>query len=65
MPIRDGLERGIKQYYLELLDQLLTIENVIGVKKEALDVDHNNKIVEAISDKAVIVGAGSSIRRCS
>ena len=65
MPMRNGLGGGSIQYSIELLNKLLTIENIIGVKEEALDVDYSNELVEAISDKAVIVGAGGGNEQIS
>ncbi len=63
MPMRNGLGGGSVQYSIELLNKLLAIENIIGVKEEALDVDYSNELVAAISEKAVIVGAGGGMSR--
>jgi 4-hydroxy-tetrahydrodipicolinate synthase len=63
MPMRNGLGGGQVQYSLDLLDRLLKLPNVVGLKEEALDTDYSNKIVERYSEKAIIIGAGGGMSR--
>lgn len=63
MPMRNGFGGPNQQYSLELLDKLLEIDNIVGLKEEALDADHSNKVVEAFKDKSVIIGAGGGMSR--
>lgn len=63
MPMRNGLGGGQVQYSLELLDRLLALPHVVGLKEEALDAEYSNKIVERYSDKAIIIGAGGGMSR--
>lgn len=63
MPMRNGLGGGQVQYSLELLDRLLALPNVVGLKEEALDAEYSNKIVERYSEKAIIIGAGGGMSR--
>lgn len=63
MPMRNGLGGGSIQYSVPLLHKLLDIENVIGVKEEALDIGYSNNLVKSISEKAVIIGAGGGMSR--
>lgn len=63
MPMRNGLGGGQVQYSLELLDRLLALTHVVGLKEEALDAEYSNKIVERFSDNAIIIGAGGGMSR--
>ena len=63
MPMRNGLGAGSHPYSLELIDRLLEIDNVIGLKEEALDVAHSQRVVREFVDRAVVVGAGGGMSR--
>jgi 4-hydroxy-tetrahydrodipicolinate synthase len=63
MPARNGYGPGNVQYSLELLDRLLALEHIVGVKEEALDADYSNKILERFSGSAVMIGAGGGMSR--
>jgi len=63
MPMRNGFGGPQQQYSLELIDRILDLENVIGMKEEALDAEYSNQIVEKFSEKAVIIGAGGGMSR--
>ncbi len=63
MPMRNGLGGGTVQYSLPLLDRLFKVENIVGLKEESLDIGYGNKVVKAISEKAVVIGAGGGMSR--
>lgn len=63
MPMRNGLGGGTVQYSIDLLNRLLEIPHIIGVKEEALDIEYSNKVGKAIVDRAVIIGAGGGMSR--
>ncbi len=63
MPKRSGLGGGPVHYSLPLLDKLFEIDNLVGLKEEALDADYSNQIVERFSKIAVIIGAGGGMSR--
>jgi len=63
MPRRNGLGGGTVQYSLELLERLFEIDNIVGLKEEALDKDYSNAIVEKFNEKAIIIGAGGGMSR--
>ncbi len=63
MPMRNGRGGGTVQYSLPLLQQLLELENVVGLKEEALDAEYSNILVETLHDKALIIGAGGGMSR--
>ena len=63
MPIKNGAGGGKVAYSIDLLTRLLELENVIGFKEEALDIEHSNKIVRTFKDKAIIIGAGGGMSR--
>lgn len=63
MPMRNGYGAGSVQYSLDLLDRLLDLPLVSGVKEEALDAPYSNSIVERISSKAIVIGAGGGMSR--
>lgn len=63
MPLRNGLGGGQQHYSTDLLARLFEIKNIVGVKEEALDLAHSEKIVKMFSDKAVIIGAGGGMSR--
>lgn len=63
MPMRNGFGGGTVQYSLDLLDRLLDLPNVVGVKEEALDHEYSNKVVARIKDRAVVIGAGGGMSR--
>ena len=63
MPMRNGYGGPAVQYSLKLLEKLLIIENIVGLKEEALDAEYSNYLVEALSEKAVIIGAGGGMSR--
>lgn len=63
MPMRNGYGAGTVQYSLELLERLLSLPNIAGVKEEALDAEYSNKLVAALKEKAIIIGAGGGMSR--
>jgi len=63
MPMRNGYGAGNVQYSLQLLDKLMDLKNVCGLKEEALDAEYSNKIVSRFKDKAIIIGAGGGMSR--
>jgi len=62
-PIKNGLGGGYQHYSIELLTRLFKIRNIIGLKEEALDLNHSENILKTFSDKAVIIGAGGGMSR--
>lgn len=63
MPMRNGLGPGTVQYSLDLIERLLRIDNIVGLKEEALDAEYSNQIVSRFSDRAIIIGAGGGMSR--
>lgn len=63
MPMRNGMGGGQVQYGLNLLERLLKLENVVGMKEEALDKDYSNQILDRFAKKALIIGAGGGMSR--
>lgn len=63
MPMRNGLGPGSVQYSLELLTKLMSMDKICGVKEEALDPEYSNMLVENLSDKSIIIGAGGGMSR--
>lgn len=63
MPMRNGFGGPNQQYSVDLIKRLLEIENIVGLKEEALDADYSNKVVSAVKDDAVIIGAGGGMSR--
>ncbi len=63
MPMRNGLGGGTVQYSLELLERLFKLDNIVGVKEEALDAEYSNKLVEKFADDILIIGAGGGMSR--
>ncbi len=63
MPMRNGQGGGQVQYSIPLLQRLLDIPNVIGMKEESLDINYGNQVVKATSERALIVGAGGGMSR--
>ena len=63
MPMRNGLGSGNVQYSIELLERLFSIENIVGMKEESLDIEHSNLLVETFSEDVIIIGAGGGMSR--
>lgn len=63
MPMRNGLGGGKIQYSLSLLEQLFALENIVGVKEEALDAEYSNEILDKFADDVLIIGAGGGMSR--
>jgi len=63
MPMRNGYGAGTVQYSLDLLNRLFDLKHLAGVKEEALDAEYSNMLVEAISRKSVVIGAGGGMSR--
>lgn len=63
MPMRNGIGPGSKQYSLELLERLFTLDNIVGVKEEALDAEYSNSILDRFADQALMIGAGGGMSR--
>lgn len=58
MPLRSGYG-GVAQYSLSLLDKLLDIPNLVGMKEECMDGGYAYKIHRKFGKKASIIGAGA------
>lgn len=63
MPMRNGFGGPAEQYSLKLINKLLDIDNIVGLKEEALDANYSNEIVKSIKDRAIIIGAGGGMSR--
>lgn len=63
MPRRNGFGGGMVQYSMDLLERLLAIKNIVGLKEEALDAAYSNEIVKRFKDEAIIIGAGGGMSR--
>lgn len=63
MPMRNGFGGPNEQYSIELLEKLFKIDNIVGVKEEALDAEYSNKLVERFSNEAIMIGAGGGMSR--
>lgn len=63
MPMRNGYGAGNVQHSIDLLDRLMDLPNICGLKEEALDAEYSNRIVAALKDKAIIIGAGGGMSR--
>jgi dihydrodipicolinate synthase/N-acetylneuraminate lyase len=63
MPARNGYGPGNVQYSLELMERLLELPRIAGMKEEALDAEYSNKILEKFSSRAIIIGAGGGMSR--
>ncbi len=58
MPMRSGYG-GNKQYGLDLLERLIDLPNVVGIKEECMDGSYAYQIHRRLSGKCGIIGAGS------
>lgn len=58
MPLRSGYG-GTVQYSLHLLDKLLNIPNLVGLKEECMDASYSYKIHRHFGDNGAIIGAGA------
>lgn len=63
MPMRNGFGGPAVQYSIPLLERLFQLENIVGLKEEALDAPYSNQIVERFSDEIIIIGAGGGMSR--
>lgn len=63
MPMRNGLGGGTVQYSPELLERLFQLENIVGVKEEALDPEYSNMLLERFADDILVIGAGGGMSR--
>jgi len=63
MPMRNGFGGEAQQYSVELLERLFELENIVGVKEEALDAEYSNMLVEKFASEYVIIGAGGGMSR--
>ena len=63
MPMRNGFGGPAEQYSLKLINKLLDIPNIVGVKEESLDAQYSNQIVKEIKDRAIVIGAGGGMSR--
>jgi 4-hydroxy-tetrahydrodipicolinate synthase len=63
-PMRDGFGSGKEQYFdVELLDELLKIDNFVGIKEESKNREISDAICAEYSDKmSVIIGGGGMSR---
>lgn len=63
MPMRNGMGPGTVQYSIDLINRLLDIENIVGLKEEALDPEYSNEVLKSVAHKSVIIGAGGGMSR--
>lgn len=63
MPKRNGLGPGSVHYSMNLLQRLFEIENIVGLKEEALDPEYSNEILDRFGKDEVIIGAGGGMSR--
>jgi 4-hydroxy-tetrahydrodipicolinate synthase len=59
MPIRSGFYGTPAHYGLDLLDALLSLPGVVGMKEECMDGGYAYKIHRRFADRCAIIGAGS------
>lgn len=63
MPMRNGVGPGAQQYSLDLLGRLFALDNIVGVKEEALNPEYSNQILDRYADSALMIGAGGGMSR--
>lgn len=63
MPMRNGYGAGNVQYSLPLLNRLMELPHICGLKEEALDANYSNELVAALKDTSIIIGAGGGMSR--
>lgn len=63
MPMRNGIGPGQQQYSLNLLERLFKLDNIVGVKEEALDAEYSNSILDRFADDHLMIGAGGGMSR--
>jgi 4-hydroxy-tetrahydrodipicolinate synthase len=63
MPMRNGLGPGTVQYSLSVLDELLALPNVTGLKEESLDPVYGKQVVDRTASKGIVIGAGGGMSR--
>jgi dihydrodipicolinate synthase/N-acetylneuraminate lyase len=63
MPMRNGIAGGSIQYSVNLLETLFQLENIVGMKEEALNAEYSNELVEKFSEDVLIIGAGGGMSR--
>ena len=63
MPMRNGVGPGTQQYSLDLLGRLFALDNIVGVKEEALNPEYSNQILDRYADSALMIGAGGGMSR--
>lgn len=63
MPMRNGIGPGQNQYSLALLERLFKLDNIVGLKEEALDAEYSNQILDRFADDQLMIGAGGGMSR--
>ena len=63
MPMRNGFGGAPVQYSIDLLERLLDIPNIVGMKEEALNPAYSKKILKKFGQNALIIGAGGGMSR--
>ncbi len=63
MPMRNGLGAGNVPFSIHVLDHLLSLPNVKGVKEESLDPSYGKVLVDRFSSKGDLIGAGGGMSR--
>lgn len=58
MPMRSGYG-GQAQYPLDLLEKLVRLPNVVGMKEECMDAGYAYKLHRRLNEKCAIIGAGA------
>jgi len=58
LPMRNGYGGQI-QYPLDLLEQLMTIPNIVGMKEECMDAGYSYQLHRRLHDNCAIIGAGA------
>lgn len=64
MPIRSGAAHShpYRQYPLDLLERIIKLENVVGLKEECLDGGLAYRINRSLAEKCLVVGGAGGMR---
>jgi 4-hydroxy-tetrahydrodipicolinate synthase len=58
MPMRSGYG-GQAQYPIDLLERLVSVPNIVGMKEECMDAGYTYKVLRRLANKCAIIGAGA------
>lgn len=59
MAMRSGYFGNAEQYPVDLLERLVALDGMVGMKEECMDADYAASIHQRLKDKCAIIGAGS------